>query len=167
MLLMFTSVVFSQNTVTHSAVTFKTKNMGIGVDGTIGGLQATVHFTPANLATSTIEASVDVNSINTDNSLRDGHLKSDEFFDPAHYSKILLKSVSIIHKSGNKYVGQFNLTIKNKTKTVEIPFTCTIKGNLKAFNGSFKINRLDYGLGDSSLTLANEVVISIDAEFRD
>ena len=98
--------------------------------------------------------------------MRDDHLKSDEFFDVAHYPKIALKSIAIVHKSGNKYVGQFNLTIKNKTKTVEIPFTCTAKGDVNDFNGSFKINRLDYGIGSSSLTLSNEVVISIDAEIK-
>jgi len=48
-----------------------------------------------------------------------------------------------------------------------MPFTYTAKGDLGDFNGSFKINRLDYGVGDSSLTLSNEVTISIDAEIRD
>lgn len=140
--------------------------MGIGVDGSIGGLQATIHFNPNNLAEASVEASVDVKTINTDNSLRDEHLKSDEFFDEGHYPKISLKSVLIKHKTGNKYSGQFNLTIKNKTKTIEIPFTYTAKSDVSDFTGSFKINRLDYGVGDSSLTLSDEVTISIDAEFR-
>jgi polyisoprenoid-binding protein YceI len=167
LLLFGATFTLAQNTITHSSVTFKTKNMGIGVDGSIGGLQATIHFNPADLATASIEATVDVNAINSDNSLRDDHLKSDEFFDAPHYPKILIKSVSITHKSGNKYTGQFNLTIKNKTKTVEIPFTYAAKGDVTAFNGSFKINRLDFGVGDSSLTLSDEVIVSIDAEFRD
>jgi len=158
---------YAQNTITHSAITFKIKNLGIDVGGTIGGLQANINFNPANLAAASIEASVDVKTLNTDNSLRDEHIKSDEFFDPARYPKILLKSVSIVHKSGNKYTGRFNLTIKNKTKAVEIPFVYTSKGPETTFNGTFKINRLDFGLGDSSLTLSNEVVISIDASFRD
>jgi len=157
----------AQNTVAHSAITFKIKNLGIGVDGTVGGLQATIHFNPADMVSASIEASVDTKTISTDNSMRDDHVRSDEFFDAAKYPKILLKSISIKHKSGNKYTGQFNLTIKNKTKTVEIPFTYTAKGTLSDFTGSFRINRLDYGIGDSSLTLSDEVIISIDTEFRD
>lgn len=157
----------AQNTVAHSAITFKIKNLGITVDGSVTGLQATIHFNPGDMVSASIEATVDTKTISTDNSMRDGHIRSDEFFDAAKYPKILLKSISIKHKSGNKYVGQFNLTIKNKTKTVEIPFTYTAKGTLSDFNGSFRINRLDYGVGDSSLTLSNEVAISIDAEFRD
>jgi polyisoprenoid-binding protein YceI len=98
--------------------------------------------------------------------MRDDHLKSDEFFDIGHYPKVSLKSVSLAHKSGNKYTGQFNLTIKNKTKTIEIPFTYTWKGDVQVFSGSFKINRLDFGLGDSSLTLSDEVIIDVDAEVK-
>jgi len=157
----------AQNTVSHSAISFKFKNLGVYATGTIGGLQATVHFNPANMAQATIDASVDVATINTDNSLRDDHLKSDEFLDVARYAKILIKSVAIVHKSGDKYTGQFNLTIKNKTKLVQIPFTYSTKGDLQTFNGSLKINRLDYGIGGSSLTLSDEITISIEAELRD
>jgi polyisoprenoid-binding protein YceI len=159
--------VAAQNTVTHSTITFKIKNLGIGVDGSVGGLQTTIHFNPNNLAAASFDASVDVKTLTTDNSMRDDHLKSDEFFDAPHYPKILLKSIAIKHNSGNKYTGEFNLTIKNKTKTVEIPFTYAAKGDLSDFAGSFRINRLDYGVGDSSLTLSDEVTISIDAEIRD
>ena len=154
----------SQNTVTRSAITFTIKNLGINTGGTIAGLQADVKFDPANLASSTIEASVDVNTINTDNTLRDDHLKNGEFFDASHYPKITLKSVSLKHKSGNNYSGKFNLTIKNKTKLIELPFICTDKGNAIALNGSFKLNRLDFGVGESSFTLSNEVTVTVSAE---
>jgi polyisoprenoid-binding protein YceI len=158
-----TAFTYVNSTITRSVITFKTRNMGIGVNGSIGGLQADVHFNPTDPATSTIEASVDVNSINTDNSSRDEHLRSEDYFDMAHYPKITLKSVSFKHNSGNNYTGQFNLTIKGKTKPVEIPFTYAQTGNTAAFKGSFKLNRLDYGVGSSSMILANEVTVNIDA----
>lgn len=169
LLILFSATAFRyvNSTVTRSAITFKTRNMGIGVSGTIGGLQANVHFNQADLATSTIEASVDAATINTDNSSRDEHLHGEDFFDVAHYPKITLKSVSIRHRSGNNYTGQFNLTIKAKTKPVEIPFTCTQTGAVTTFKGSFKLNRLDYGVGTSSLVLSDEVTINIDAEVKD
>jgi polyisoprenoid-binding protein YceI len=166
-LISLSATLFAQNSITHSAITFKTKNLGIEVDGSIGGLSATIHFNQKDMSSASFDASVDVKTINTDNSMRDDHLKSDEFFDVAHYPTISLKSIAITHKSGNKYVGQFNLTIKNKTKTVEIPFTCTAKGANSEFIGGFKINRLDFGVGGSSMTLSDEVTISIDAEIGD
>jgi polyisoprenoid-binding protein YceI len=162
-----TAFTFVNKTVTRSAITFKTRNMGIGVNGSISGLQADAHFNPADPALGTIEAYVDANSINTDNSGRDEHLKREDYFDAAHYPKITLKSVSLKHKSGDNYTGQFNLTIKGKTKLVDIPFTFTQTGNTSAFKGSFKLNRLDYGVGSSSMILSNEVTVNIDAEVRD
>jgi polyisoprenoid-binding protein YceI len=169
MLITLTTTAFTyiNSTVTRSAITFKTKNMGIGVEGTVGGLQADVHFNPADPASSVIEASVDANSINTGNSGRDEHLHDEDFFDAARYPRITLKSVSFRHRSGNSYTGRFNLTIKGKTKEVEIPFTFSQAGASSAFKGSFKINRLDYGVGSSSLVLADEVTINIDAGVRD
>lgn len=157
---------FLQNTVTHSTVTFAIKNLGINTGGTISGLSANIKFDPANLAASTIEASVDVNTINTDNTLRDDHLKGGDFFDAGHYPTINLKSVSLKHKSGNNYSGKFNLTIKNKTKLVEMPFTCTDKGNTIEFSGSIKLNRLDFGVGESSFTLSDQVTVTVSAEME-
>ena len=158
-----TAFTYINSSITRSAITFKTRNMGIGVDGAISGLQADVRFNPADLATSVIDASVDANSINTDNSSRDEHLRGEDYFDATHYPKITLKSVSFKHKSGNNYTGQFNLTIKGKSKLVDIPFTSTQSGNNTTFKGSFKLNRLDYGVGSSSLVLADEVTVNIDA----
>ncbi len=154
----------AQNTITHSIISFKIKNLGVNTNGTIGGLQANIKFNPADLASATLEASVDVNTINTDNSMRDEHLRGEDFFDLAHYPKISLKSVSFKHKSGNNYTGVFNLTIKDKTKQVEIPFTYADKATSSEFTGTFKINRVDFGLGSSSMVMSDEVTVTIDAE---
>ena len=155
---------FAENTITRSAISFKIRNLGINTGGTIGGLQANVKFDPAKPETSSIEATVDVKTINTDNSTRDEHLRGENFFDAEKYPKITLKSTSIKHKSGTNYIGDFNLTIKAKTKPVQIPFTLTEKGNNQSFNGTFKINRRDYGVGSNSLTLSDDVTITIDVE---
>ena len=142
----------AENTVTRSAITFQIKNVGITTTGTIGGLQANIQFSPSNLGSSSVEASVDVNTINTDNSSRDDHLKSDDFF------------VSFRHKSGNNYTGQFNLIIKGKSKLIDIPFSYVEKNTTMEFKGAFKINRLDFGVGENSMVLSNDVNINLDAE---
>ncbi len=163
-ILLNTTLAPAQNTVTHSVISFKIKNLGIYTSGTLNGLQAKVHFDPANLNAGTLEASVDVNTLNTNSSSRDEHLKSDDFFDLAHYPKITLKSISFKHKSGNNFTGLFNLTIKDKTKQMEIPFTYLDKGNTIILNGNFKLNRLDFGVGSNSLVLSNDVLVAIEAE---
>ncbi len=160
----WTCTLYAQNSVTRSSITFEIKNMGITTGGSFGGLVTKVHFTPANLNASTLEASVDVATINTDNSTKDEHLRSEDFFDAVRYPKISLKSVAFKHKSGNNYVGTFTLTIKDKSKQIELPFSFLDKGNAIEFKGAFKINRLDFGVGSSSMILSDDVTIKIDCE---
>ena len=155
---------FAQVKVTKAKITFQIKNLGINSNGFFSNMQANIQFDPANLATSTIEATADVNSINTDNDTRDEHLRSDEFFDAAKYPKISMKSVSLKHKSGNNYSGQFNVTMKNHTKAFEVPFTYIPAGNSANFKGSFKLNRMDFGVGEKSMVLSNDVTIFIEVE---
>jgi len=154
----------AQTSIIRSAITFEIKNMGITTGGSLGGLTANVHFTPANLTASTIEASVDVATINTGSSAKDEHLRSEDFFDAARYPKISLKSIAFKHKSGNNYTGTFTLTIKDKSKQIEIPFSFLDKGNTDQFKGTFKINRLDFGVGSSSMILSDDVIVHIDCE---
>ena len=163
-ILFFITGAFAQVKVTKAKITFQIKNLGINTGGSFGAMQANVQFDPAHLNASTIEASADVNSINTDNDTRDEHLRSDEFFDSARFPKIIMRSVSFKHKSGNNYSGQFNLTMKDHTKALDIPFTYIDNGNSATFKGSFKLNRLDFGVGGSSLVLSNDVTVSIEVE---
>ena len=154
----------SKSTINKSKISFKIKNLGINTGGTIGGLQANIQFNPADLAASSVEASVETKTINTDNDSRDEHLRSDDFFGVARYPKITLKSVSFKHNGGKNYTGTFNLTIKDKTKQIDVPFTYVDEGNNVVIKGNFKIDRLDFGIGGNSMILGNEVSISVEAE---
>ena len=162
-LIIFAAFKITQSNVSHSAISFKIKNLGIYTNGTIGGLQADMHFKPADPSASTIAASVNMHTLTTGNSSRDEHLKSEDFFDLERYPAMKLQSVAIKHNSGNNYTGKFNLTIKDKTRPVEIPFTCIEKGSNQTFNGTFKINRRDFGVGSNSMILSDEVIITLDA----
>ena len=154
----------SKSNINKSKISFKIKNLGINTSGTIGGLQANIQFNPADLATSTVEASVETKTINTDNEGRDEHLRSDDFFGVSRYPKITLKSVSFKHIGGKNYSGTFNLTIKDKTKQIDIPFTYLDEGNGVAIRANFKIDRLDFGVGGNSMVLSNEVTVNVEAE---
>jgi polyisoprenoid-binding protein YceI len=166
LLLSVAALAFSQSkyTVTKSTITFKIKNLGVNTGGNISGFKGDIPFDPAHLDASSIEASVETNTINTGNDTRDEHLRSDSYFDVAKYPKIMIKSVSLNHKSGNSYTGTFNLTIKDKTNTVDIPFTYTETDNRASFKGTLQIKRSDYGVGNKSMIMSNEVNISIDVE---
>lgn len=153
-----------KHTVTKFSVIFQIKNLGINTGGSFGGLKSNIKFDPAHLDESTIESSIDTKTINTGNESRDNHLKSDSYFDAEKYPEITVKSISFKHKSGSDYIGTFNLTIKDKTNPVEIPFTYTENSGTASFKGTLKIKRTDYGVGGKSLVMSNDVTITINVD---
>ncbi|UZR95197.1 YceI family protein [Chondrinema litorale] len=160
----FTSVGVYAQEVTQAQVTFKIRNAGIGVDGSLGGFKGDIKFDPQSPESSTLEASVDVSTIDTGIGMRDKHLKKDDYFDVEKYPRISMKSTSIKSTGEGSYEGKFDLTIKDQTKEVTIPFTVDVSGNMYSIKGSFEINRQDFGVGGNSLTLSDDLTVSIEVE---
>jgi len=115
-----------------------------------------------------IEFSVDVNSINTDDEKRDGHLKSTDFFDAEKFPKMTFKATGM--KAG-KIKGTYDLEgdltmhgVTKKVKLTAIGASKTVKdpwGNTKyAFKVTGKLNRTDYGLKWNAALEAGGVVVS-------
>jgi polyisoprenoid-binding protein YceI len=150
--------------VTSSSVTFKIKNLGIAAEGKFGGFKATINFDKDQLDKSTIEASVDTKTLDSDNSLRDNHLKGEEYFDVEKYPEITMKSVSFTHQKNENYTGIFNVTIKGKTKSVKVPFTYTETGSNASFKGNFSIKRSDFNIGGKSMVLADDAQVAVNVE---
>ncbi len=143
-------------------VSFSIKNFGLSTKGTFEGMTGIVDFNPNDLNTSKFDVSIKANSINTNNKARDKHLRSEDYFEVETYPKINFKSNTFQASAGNFKVEGV-LTIKNKSLPVTIPFTYEEKDGNGSFEGSLTINRLDYTVGKSSWTLADEVKIKIKA----
>lgn len=150
--------------VVNASVTFKIKNAGIMVDGSFSGLDATINFDPAKGFGNKIEASVDVNTINTSIKARDNHLKKEDYFNAEKFPKITMKASTFTKEAEGKFKGFFSLSIKGTTNTVPIIFSFTETGGKTTLKGSFKINRRDYKVGDSSWIMSDDVTVSISAD---
>jgi len=145
-----------------SKVHFVIKNFGIATGGDFSGLSGSIKFDPANLGSSEFDVSVDANSVDTDIESRDKDLRKAAFFDVANYPKLTLKSTKITKTNKDGYYYLFgNLTIKGVTKEVKFPFTATAKDGGYLFEGSFKLNRRDFGVGGSSLSLGDDLTVSL------
>lgn len=124
--------------------------------------------TDADFTDATIEFSVDVNSINTDDDKRDGHLKSEDFFNAEKYPKMTFKSTSVKKgKTKNQYIIVGDLTIRDVTKKVTLLATHSGK-NVKdpwgmtrtAFTVTGIINRTEFGLKWNAALEAGGVAVS-------
>jgi polyisoprenoid-binding protein YceI len=162
-LFLFSTVVLGQNKkiVPENVIQFKIKNAGLSVDGSFKGLSGTIVFDANKPTESSFEVSLDAKTVNTGNNSRDGHLKKKDYFDVETYPKIGFKSKKTeATKTG--YLTTGNLTIKGKTKEITILFTYSEKNSEGLFTGNVVLNRLDFGVGESSWILSDEVTILLN-----
>jgi polyisoprenoid-binding protein YceI len=148
----------------ESKVHFVIKNFGINTGGDVSGLGGDINFVPGNVAASSFDVSVNINTIDTENENRDGHLKGKEYFDAEKYPAIIIRSTKIgrtLKSASGWYYFKGTLTMHGVTKPIEFPFTATAKGNDYLFVGGFTINRLDFGVRKSSSVLSNTVKVSL------
>jgi len=144
-----------------STLKFIIKNLGFGVDGSLSGFEGTINFNPQNLAASNFDVTVSAATVNTDNNMRDGHLKGDSFFDVKNYPKIKLASTQITNIKSGTYLFNGQLTIKGKTQPIKFPFEASASGDGFVFKGSFKMKRKDFGVGGTS-TVSDELEVMIN-----
>jgi len=147
-----------------SALQFTIQNFGFDVTGTFTGLKGSIKFDPQNPAESTFDVTIDANTVNTDNSLRDSHLRDNSYFDVKNYPTIHFVSTKVTGKNG-AFVISGKLTIKKQTQDISFPFTVSPANDGYLFKGTFKIKRKDFDVGGTS-TISNnlEVALSILAK---
>jgi polyisoprenoid-binding protein YceI len=148
-------------TDTGSAVQFEIKNFGFNTKGSFSGLDGKIVFDPQHAAGASFDITIDAATINTDNSMRDGHLKKEGYFDVEKYPRIRFLSTGVTgpDKSGH-YTLNGKLTIKATTKDISFPFVVTPLGDDLIFKGDFPLNRRDFDVGGSS-TISNELKVSL------
>jgi polyisoprenoid-binding protein YceI len=146
-----------------SSVSFNIKNFGRKVDGTFGGMKADIKFDEKNPEQSKINASIQVNTINTGIKKRDKDLMSENYFNEAKYPAIDFKSTSV-SKADNGYLAKGNLTMKGVTKEIAIPFTFDNMGDHGEFKGTLSLDRRDYQVGGKTKIMGDRVDIEIKAD---
>lgn len=152
----------------HSNVKFTVSHLVISeVEGSFKVYSGTVE-SKADFSDAAIEFTVDVNSITTDNEMRDKHLKSDDFFNAEKFPKMTFTSTAWKKLDDRNYRLEGNLTIRDVTKPVvfNVVYGGTMKdpyGNVKAgFKATATINRFDYGLKWNVLTEAGGATVGKD-----
>ena len=155
----------------HSEIGFKIKHLVIStVSGKFTSFEGKLEGDPEDFTQSQISFTADIDSINTGNEQRDGHLKSGDFFDAAKHPKLLFSSTAIVNKNGSDYKVTGDLTIRGTTKpiTLNVDFG-GVQNNMygqtvAGFEITGKINRQEYGLTWSAVTEAGGIVVSDDVK---
>jgi polyisoprenoid-binding protein YceI len=105
----------------HSEIQFKVKHLMIStVSGNFSQFDARMEAEDELFTNARISFEADVNSIQTGNEQRDGHLKSSDFFDASKYPKISFSSSSFTPKGESHYSMEGLLTIRVNSKLVAL-----------------------------------------------
>ena len=155
----------------HSELHFKVKHMMIStVTGSFTKFEGTVTTEGDDFGTAKISFGADIDSVNTGNEQRDGHLKSADFFDAANHPKISFEGTKMEKVSGDSFKLHGNLSLHGNTHPVVLGVTYggTSKdpwGNTRAgFELEGKINRKDYGLVWNAILETGGVAVSEDVK---
>jgi polyisoprenoid-binding protein YceI len=161
----------------HSNSQFAVKHMMVSnVRGSFGKTTGTVNLDDKDITKSTIEATIDASTINTNEPKRDEHLKSPDFFDVAKFPTITFKSTKVA-KAGKNLNVTGDLTMHGVTKPVTLavegptPETKDAWGNVRrGAVATTKIKRSDFGLTwnkaleAGGVAVGDEVTITLDLE---
>lgn len=161
----------------HSDALFSVRHMGISnVHGSFSHVTGTVTYDGKNVTGSSVDATIDTTTVNTDNTMRDKDLKSPNFFDVAKFPTMHFVSTKLTNEGGQlKLHG--NLTMHGVTrpvvldmdpmgKSLQDPFGKTRRG----FTATTTLNRRDFGLvwngqlksGDA--VVGDEVKVTLEIE---
>lgn len=137
----------------HSSVGFTIRHFVSYVEGRFKEFTGNIDYDAANPASSTVNFTVQAQSINTDNDKRDDHLRSEEFFNASKYPTLSFVSKKVIARDKEHLDVVGEMTIHGVTKAITVPVTIlgTTPGpkpntELIGFRAEFTIDRKDFGL---------------------
>ncbi|MBK0378296.1 YceI family protein [Mucilaginibacter segetis] len=177
--LLMQTAVFAQSTwkadKAHSHVKFTITHLAVSdVDGTFTDFDANIVAAKPDFSDAKFSFTANTASVNTENDMRDKHLKSADFFDVDKFPTMTFTSTDIKPAGTNKYKVTGNLTLHGVTKpvTLDVLYRGTItnpmtKGPDAGFKVTGTIKRSDFGFGSKygSPMLSDEVELSAGGEF--
>lgn len=151
----------------HSSVQFRIMHLGITPFlGEFDEVRGEFTLDPDNITNGSISIEIPIESIDTSNETRNGHLLASDFFNGRQFPLIRFESTGITRKSGNNYALEGNLTLHGETHPVTADMTyygtAEMRGTQKVgFGATFTIDRTKFGLTKWDGILGNEVTIEV------
>lgn len=157
----------------HSTIQFESTHLKVSkVPGKFSDFSGTIDYNEKDPTKSTVDFTVNTQSIDTSIKKRDDHLRSADFFDVKNHPTATFKSKSI-KKSGKDYKLNGDLTIRGVTKPVTFNVKSlgkvndpVMKTDKYVFRGETELNRKDFGVSygpDAVVSDKIKLVVNIEA----
>lgn len=149
-----------------SRISFSSDQGGEAFTGYFQSFDAQIKFDPSDLESSEVVVQVDMVGAEANDAERTGALPGKDWFSVKKFPQASFAAKRFTKLEGNKYEAEGNLTIRDVTRPLTLPFSLNIKDGVAVMNGMVSINRIDYevGLGSwkSEDWVAHQVDINID-----
>lgn len=150
----------------RSEVAFVSKQMGVPVEGRFRRFSVQLDFDARKPEASKASLDVDIASIDAGSEEANGEVVRKAWFDAARFPKATFASTSVKALGPNRYELTGTMTIKGKSKTVTTPFTVKPAGSGQVFEGTFLMNRSDFGIGDGPWNDPETVAYEVQVRFK-
>ncbi len=151
----------------HSIAEFSVKHMMVAkAKGRFGSFDGAIQWDQTNLAASSVNITIDITSINTNEPQRDGHLLSDDFFNAEQYPTATFHSTRIEPNGGDEFKVYGDLTIRDQTHPIVLDVE--LEGQIldpyglhrAGFEASTEISRKQFGLNWNALLETGGAVVA-------
>lgn len=152
----------------ESTLTFTATQQGAKFTGRFREFDAIIDLDPESPSDGTVVGIVEMDSVATGDSERDGYLVGEEWFHASRWPRARFESESISRVEDGGYVAEGSLRLRDVTRpvTMRFEFTPPKDGEPGSFEGGFEIERLNFGVGqgewESTEWVGNEVEIDVD-----
>jgi polyisoprenoid-binding protein YceI len=148
-----------------SALTFKATSRLANADGRFHRFSGAVSLDPRDPTTARISMTVDAASIDTANTKRDNHLRSEDFFWVERFPTIIFESLRAVSAGGGiEVVGR--LTVRGVTREITVPATVEVTPDRLTARGQFDLKRSDYDINYQSFLNPVGDVVHVNFVFR-
>jgi polyisoprenoid-binding protein YceI len=154
----------------HSSVSFQIEHFGLTwVHGRFNEFSGTFSIDKADPSKSSFAMTIKTGSVDTNNSKRDGHLKSPDFFSVKQYPAITFKSTAVKAAAGGGYEVTGNMTMNGVSR----PITFTLEGGKTAefmgttrigFHTNFTLKRSNFEMKKMVGPLGDTIKVSVGVE---
>ena len=138
---------------THSFANWSLRHVVSKASGTFTDITGVIHVDNANLANSSVDAKINMLSVNSGYAKRDAHIKEKDYLDVASFAEMRFVSTKIGATTATEGVMTGNLTLRGVTKQISFPFKVLgfgvdpWGGQRSGFEAHTSIKASDYGFG--------------------
>lgn len=147
----------------ESKITFYVK-ASVALEGTFDKWDASMTFTSPDVTTGVLDIKIQADSVSTGSGMKDGKLKSKDFFDVKQDPLITFHSDKVVQTGPTTLEIPGTFTIRGVSKPETLTFTVIGEGTGSGeIKGTMAFDRKDYGMnkGIPFVTIADRVEVTV------